>query len=195
MAVLGCGLDLDYPRSHRRLRRRVAEQGLLLTEFDPGTPPDPGNFPKRNRIISGLARAVVVVEADMKSGSLITASHALEQGKEVYAVPGSIYSPVSRGTHWLIRQGAPLISSPLELLEELRLASPGGSPCPAEAGRRGRMGPREERVLACLEAYPLHIDEIAARAGLSASEVGRILVNLELDDMVTALPGHMYQRC
>ena len=191
VAVLGCGLDVDYPRTNRGLKQRVSEKGAVVTEFEPGTKPEAPNFPRRNRIISGLARAVVVVEAGERSGSLITASHALEQGKDVFAVPGSIYSPVSRGTHWLIRQGAPLVGSVEDLLEELGCHA---GQQEGEAGEGYRLTREEESVISALEPYPLHLDEIAAKLGMPVAEVGRILVNLELNDMVTALPGHMYQR-
>ncbi len=194
IAVLGCGLDVDYPRAHRRLRREVAERGALVSEFEPGVLPDPKNFPRRNRIISGLARGVLVVEAGMKSGSLITASYALEQGREVFAVPGSIFSPVSRGTHWLIRQGATLVASAEELVEELGMDRPSRAALKRDGVPEDPpLGPGEKQVLEVMEAYPLHIDEIADRARMPAAEVARILVNLELDDMVSALPGHMYQ--
>ncbi len=190
LAVLGCGLDVDYPRRNKGLRREIISNGALISEFEPGIQPEAANFPRRNRIISGLSKAVVVVEAGERSGSLITAAYALEQGKDVLAVPGSIYSPVSQGTHWLIRQGAGLVGSVRDLLDELGLA-----PCSCDSGescQESSLDPKEAAVLTALGPYPLHLDDLAARLNMSVSEVGRILVNLELSDMVTALPGQMY---
>ena len=196
IAVVGTGLDRVYPARHRELARRIAEDGVLVSEFAPGTPPLPENFPLRNRIIAGLSRGTLVVEAALQSGSLITARLAAEYGREVFAVPGSIHSPLSRGCHALIRQGAKLVESAGDLLEELQGpacapasadTAPTPTPTPAPAARR-------DPVLDALGHDPVTLDELSARTGFSAQQLSGRLLELELEDQVARLPGGLYQR-
>jgi DNA processing protein len=189
IAVVGTGLDRVYPARHRALAHRITEAGVLTSEFAPGTPPLPPNFPMRNRIIAGLARGTLVVEAALQSGSLITARLAAEAGREVFAVPGSIHSPLSRGCHTLIRQGAKLVESAEDIVEELQgaAAAPGGRAAPATSVRG-------DPVLEALGHDPTTLDALCARTGWSAHEVSARLLELELEDQVTRLPGGLYQR-
>lgn len=191
-AVLGCGLDVVYPAENVRLYREVAERGALLAEFDPGTKPDAGNFPIRNRIISGLSRGIIVVEAEEKSGSLITAQRALDQGREVFAVPGNIYSRGSKGTNRLIQQGAKLVQKVEDVLEELwpeRLAGAGGT-----AGVVPPVSDEEGRVLDLLREESVHVDPLIQRSGLSPSRVLQVLLQLELKGLVRQFPGQRFAR-
>jgi DNA processing protein len=189
VAVVGTGLDRVYPARHRMLAHRIATDGVLISEFAPGTPPLPPNFPMRNRIIAGLSRGTLVVEAALKSGSLITARQAAEYGREVFAVPGSIHSPLSRGCHALIRQGAKLVESADDVLEELagqpKLAT--DTAAPAAIGR-------EDPVLRALGHDPATLDALGARTGWSSHELSARLLELELEDQVARLPGGLYQR-
>lgn len=203
VAVIGCGLDVAYPRQNTGLARRVRENGAVITEYPPGTQPEARNFPVRNRIISGLSSAVVVIEAGRKSGSLITASTALEQGREVLAVPGSIYSLKSTGTHWLIRQGAVPVTCVDDILETLRwnnvTDSAGGESCNVKyndvpAREPEGLSPGEKRLWTGLEEYPMHIDELAAACGMSAAEASGLLLQMELKGIVQAVPGQMYRK-
>ena len=196
VAVVGTGLDQVYPPVNRALARRLGQDGGLLSEFALGTPPLPENFPRRNRLISGLARGVLVVEATLNSGSLITARLAAEQGREVFAVPGSINSPFSKGTHRLIREGAKLVETAQDVLEELGL-----EPASAATGRGGESAdPAPEvkgsarKVLAALGHDPAGIDLLARRTGLAADAITVALVELEVAGRVTSLPGGRYQR-
>jgi len=199
IAVLGSGLDVPYPRRNRYLMEEIARSGAVISEFLPGTPPEPGHFPQRNRIISGLCLGVVVVEAGERSGSLITASMALEQGREVMAVPGSVRSGQSRGTHWLIKQGAWLVENGEDVLAVLGLDV--SSPKKADSGSCRvkdhdswkEVTPEKARVLDAIGPYPVHIDEISERTGIGPGLVGAILLELELDGLVQALPGKYYQ--
>jgi DNA processing protein len=199
LAVLGCGLDQDYPREHRDLRRHIRNSGAILTEFPLGTPPEPGHFPARNRIISGLALGVVVVEAAQRSGSLITARLALEQGREVFAVPGMARHYRSIGVHQLLRQGAKLVETAEDILEEIRpmiqrsqgavgakAQVPGADSRPVVPGKFSR---DEAALLAILERESLHIDELGRLLQWSASQVASILLSLELKGAVRQLPG------
>ena len=214
LAVLGCGLDVDYPTVNADLKQAIARSGALLTEFPLGTPPTPGNFPLRNRIISGLSLGVVVVEAAERSGSLITARFALEQGREVFAVPGVAGSMRSTGTHRLIRQGAKLVESVEDILEEIRpLIRPGHVPTGAtnhgelpgmeksgrpEFGSGSGAGPLpqgspEETILTrILDKVPKHIDEIAQEANMPVQRAAAILLELELKGIVSQLPGKYF---
>jgi len=186
IAVLGTGADILYPQRNRALGDRIAREGLIVSEFPLGTPPHGSNFPRRNRVISGLARGCLVVEAALASGSLITARCAAEQGREVFAIPGSIHSPHSKGCHALIKQGAKLVESAQDLLQELGvdvLAAPSAAAAPAAAG-----------LLAQLGYDPCDIDTLCARSGLTADVVSAMLLQLELDGKVASLPGGLYQR-
>lgn len=189
IAVLGTGIDVVYPKRNAALAAQIAERGLLLSEFAPGTAPAAHNFPRRNRLISGLAQGCLVVEAALASGSLITARAAAEQGREVFAIPGSIHSPLSKGCHALIKSGAKLVESAEDILVELGGFRPSGfasttaAPAQAAAGLLQHMG-----------HDPVDVDSLCSRAGLSAEQVSSELLRLELDGYVTSLPGGLYQR-
>ena len=189
VAVVGTGLDRVYPARHRALAHRIATAGVLVSEFAPGTPPLPANFPMRNRIIAGLSRGTLVVEAALQSGSLITARQAAEYGREVFAVPGSIHSPLSRGCHTLIRQGAKLAESADDILDELQ-GGQSAAPTTAAAAPMSRQDP----VLEALGHDPATLDALCARTGWSAQELSARLLELELEDRVARLPGGLYQR-
>jgi DNA processing protein len=190
IGVLGCGIDLVYPSINRQLYREMEERGAIISEFPVGTPPDAPNFPRRNRIISGLSRGVLVVEAAEKSGSLITAGFALEQGREVFAVPGNITFRASRGTNSLIKQGAKLVESVSDIIGELPPESAG---LPGWARKQGFvLSPTEEKVCLFLADKPLHIDELTVRSGLTVSSVSAMLLRLELQGAVMQLPGKMF---
>ena len=189
IAVLGTGIDLTYPRSNSRLLRRIEKEGLVLSEFAPGTPPMPENFPMRNRVISGLSLGTVIVEATARSGSLITARMAAEQGREVFAVPGSIFSAGAEGTHRLIQYGAKLVHDVDDILEEL--------PGDLRAARNKPADPPEElrEVLAALSADEgLHIDTVAQKLACGAGAVSEALLQLEIGGWIRALPGARYVR-
>ena len=193
IAVLGSGIDVIYPKSNRKLFNYIAERGSVLTEFPIGTPPEAKNFPIRNRIISGLSKGVVVVEASRRSGSLITASFALEQGREVLAVPGSIESFKSTGTHLLIKQGATLVENADDVLQELGLNvpySPQGAILKRETSRL--MDEDEKKVYEILGNYPLHIDYIVRYSNFDSARVAGLLTRLELKGLVRQLPGKMF---
>ena len=186
IAVLGTGADILYPPRNRALGERITHEGLIVSEFALGTPPHGGNFPRRNRIISGLARGCLVVEAALASGSLITARLAAEQGREVFAIPGSIHSPHSKGCHALIKQGAKLVESAQDLLEELGMGGFVSPPPPVNPTRTG--------LLADLGYDPCDIDTLCARSGLTAETVSAMLLQLELDGEIASLPGGLYQK-
>ncbi|HEY57154.1 MAG TPA: DNA-protecting protein DprA [Anaerolineae bacterium] len=191
IAVLGSGVDRIYPPEHRRLAERILTHGALVSDYPPGTPPEGANFPPRNRIISGLALAVVIVEAGMKSGALVTASFAADQGREVFAVPGSIYAPQSQGTNWLIQQGARPLLRPQEVLEALELSL---LPVRREARRVLKVSPSEQQVLKFLGAEPVHVDDLSAQAGLPVQEVLATLALLELKGLVRQVGSMSYVR-
>ena len=196
VAVTGTGLDLVYPARHRDLAHHIADAGCLLSEYPLGTPAIASNFPRRNRIISGLSLGVLVVEAAAQSGSLITARSAVEQGREVFAIPGSIHSPLSKGCHLLIRQGAKLVESAQDILEELRWDSANSSVfaptlTPAAAARDDAL---YNALLTAAGYDPVSVDQLAERTNLSAAEVQACLLTLELDGMVELLPGGKYRR-
>ncbi|MBW1981945.1 MAG: DNA-protecting protein DprA [Deltaproteobacteria bacterium] len=198
VAVLGSGLDRIYPAENRKLAERISSAGAVLSEFPLGTPPEPGNFPVRNRIISGLALGVVVVEATAKSGSLITARMALDQGREVFAVPGAVGSPGVAGPHRLIKEGAKLVEKAEDIIEEilpmLGSAAAAAAPSNVAAGeQRGiELDQREKDVLEALGGEPLHIDHIARQTGLSVSRTAELLLHLEIKGLVQQLPGTMF---
>ena len=197
IAVVGTGLDRVYPKRHLDLAHRIARQGMIISEFPLGTPPLTANFPRRNRIISGLSRGTLVVEAALQSGSLITARLAAEQGKEVFAIPGSIHSPQSRGCHSLIKQGAKLVEVAQDVLEELRLAPTSGAAPdalqePPEEDEAA--GSRDSPLLAALGFDAVSLDALQARTGLDTAHLQAGLLELELDGQVARLPGGLFQR-
>jgi DNA processing protein len=196
IAVVGTGLDRVYPKSHLELARRIAQKGLLISEFPLGTPPLSANFPKRNRIIAGLSRGTVVVEAALKSGSLITARLAAEQGKDVFAIPGSIHSTQSRGCHALIKQGAKLVESASDILEELKIDMGWQSNATPQADNAEKDGPAadEGALLEALGFDPVGLDALQARTGLDTASLQAQLMALELDGEVARLPGGLFQR-
>lgn len=196
LAVTGTGLDRVYPARHRELAHQIAEQGgALVSEFVLGTPPLPDHFPRRNRIISGLCLGTLVVEAAVQSGSLITARAAAEQGREVFAIPGSIHSPLARGCHALIRQGAKLVETAQDILEELNpLARTVMAVAPAgEAGNDvGELDVETAKLFNCLGYEPSSVDVLIARSGLTPEKVSSILLMLELRGYVATMPGGLY---
>ena len=197
IAVLGCGLDVNYPPEHGRLREEIAASGAVLTEFPAGTQPKPSHFPQRNRIISGLSLGVVVVEAAEDSGSLITARLALEQGREVFAVPGSIDAPLSRGPHGLLKQGAKLVETVDDVIEELlpqldTAVAPKRRPGFSKAAEVPNLSPEERLLLEQMTRDPLHLDDLTERSGLTPAGVAGILLGLELKGVVRQLPGQRY---
>ena len=211
LAVCGTGLDMDYPRANAALAHRIAAHGALISEFPPGTPALKANFPRRNRIISGLALGTLVVEAALQSGSLITARLAAEQGREVFAIPGSIHNPLSRGCHQLIRQGAKLVESAEDIFAELgalvaALAGSlaGGELPPGAAARvkapefagsfRGLLDKEYEILLDALGFEPAGVDLLVERTGLRADEVASMLLILELEGRIDSYPGGLYVR-
>jgi DNA processing protein len=193
IAVLGTGIDVVYPRRNAELAEEIAVRGLLLSEFALGTGPVAHNFPRRNRLISGLAQGCLVVEAAVESGSLITARAAAEQGREVFAIPGSIHSPVSRGCHALIKSGAKLVESAEDVLAELSGFRPSGY-ASTTARAAAASAEVEQGLLAHMGHDPVDIDSLCGRAGMSAEQVSSQLLRLELEGRVTALPGGLYQR-
>ncbi|MET0542268.1 MAG: DNA-processing protein DprA [Variovorax sp.] len=198
VALVGTGLDRVYPARHRDLARRIVRQGMLISEFPIGTPPLNQNFPKRNRLIAGLSLGTLVVEAALKSGSLITAREASEQGKDVFAIPGSIHAPQSRGCHALIRQGAKLVESVQDILEELRLPVEGGAgggsaAMPADQAA-GHGSAADNALLDALGHDPVSLDALGARTGWGAGALQARLLELELDGHVARLPGGLFQR-
>ena len=197
IAVVGTGLDRVYPRKNLDLAHRIAAHGLIVSEYPLGTPPLPGNFPKRNRIISGLSQGTLVVEAALASGSLITARMAAEQGREVFAIPGSIHAPQSRGCHALIRQGAKLVESAQDVLEELKIPAatvPGLPHQGVNAPGADASDETEDPVLAALGYDPMGLDALIARTGMDASTLQVALLELELDGRIARLPGGLFQR-
>jgi DNA processing protein len=196
VAVTANGLDIVYPRSHRRLAREIAHNGALVSEFSPGSAPLARHFPRRNRLISGLSLGVVVVEAAQRSGSLITARLAGEQGREVFAVPGPIQSPLSQGCHHLIRQGAKLVERISDILEELPvgLAQMPGKEVSGSAAAPQRLDEEHKKVLESLSYRAVSVDSVVERSGLTADTVCSILLALELRGLVVPVPGGAYCR-
>lgn len=188
IAVVGTGLDVVYPRRHRELAHRIAESGLLVSEFPLGTAPLAPNFPQRNRIIAGLSLGTLVVEAALESGSLITAGQAAEAGREVFAIPGSIHSPQSRGCHALIKQGAKLVETAQDVLVELGGASMAP---PAQAAIPGLAA---HPLLDAMGFEPVSLDTLQSRTGLNTATLSAQLLELELQGRLARMPGGLYQR-
>lgn len=194
IAVVGTGLDIVYPAKNHPLAHKLAKEGALISEFPLGTPAIGRNFPRRNRIISGMSHGCLVIEAALQSGSLITARQALEQGREVMAIPGSIHSPLSKGCHALIKQGAKLVENTQDILDELNCV-PIGQRKPSQ-GNTGDTDAAAENIalLNYLGYDAVDIDTLCARSGLTAEVVSAMLLTLELDGQVSSLPGGCYQR-
>jgi DNA processing protein len=190
IAVVGTGQDRIYPAANRELAHALAEDGLLLTEFPLGTPPLAANFPRRNRIISGLSLGCLVVEASLQSGSLITARMALEQGREVFAIPGSIHAPQAKGCHHLIKQGAKLVENAQDILDELRHFAANKS----EQEAAPRMSAPEHPLLVHIGFDPVDMDSLSMRSGLTIESLSAILLQLELEGHIAVLPSGLYQR-
>ncbi len=197
IAVLGCGVDKIYPVTNRKLAEKITENGAIVSEFPLGTAAAAEHFPRRNRVVSGLSLGVLVVEATLRSGSLITARLAGEQGREVFAIPGSIHSPLSRGCHHLIQQGAKLVEKAQDILEELgpltsaanRLTTP--SPTPLN---KNILAAHHQQLLECVGFEPTTLDQLAARSGLPLSDLTSTVLILELKGYISTVPGG-YMRC
>lgn len=192
IAIVGTGLDKVYPAANRELAHALAQQGALISEFPLGTPPLAANFPRRNRLISGMSAGCLVVEASLQSGSLITARLALEQGRDVFAIPGSIHAPQSKGCHALLKQGAKLVETAQDILEEL------GSLIPAPTRNTATQGADKQDPDAALLDHigfdPVDVDTLRARCGLTVAELSAMLLTLELEGLISTLPGGLYQR-
>lgn len=193
IAVLGCGLDVVYPRINSRLYRRIAETGLLVSEYPLGTRPDGFRFPARNRIIAGLSRGVVVVEAARRSGTMITVQHALEEGREVFAVPGQVDSAKSAGSHWLLQQGAGLVVCADDIVQGVGLPS-ASVPASGFQQETDSVDGAAAEVLTLLEPYPVLRDELLRRSGLGSARLSELLLMLELAGCVEILPGDRVRR-
>jgi DNA processing protein len=193
VAVLGCGLGTVYPAENKALFHRIAERGAVISEFPFMTPPEAHNFPIRNRVISGLALGTIIVEATHKSGSLITAGLAAEQGREVFAVPGSVTSFKSMGTHRLIKEGAKLVEHVNDVIEELNISQKKAAVEPKKPPAMP-LTQGERIVLSELSPYPIHIDKLARQVSLSAGEISSLLLQLELKGLVTQSPGKLFSR-
>ena len=195
IAVLGCGVDMIYPSENRNLFHQIIEQGAVLSEFPMGSPPEAGHFPRRNRIISGLSIGVVIVQASAESGSLITAGYALEQGREIFAVPGNIGAEGSRGTNRLIKEGAKLVESSEDILEEVlpqwrregEMAQKGEDPVLT-------LTEAEKCLYGLLEETPLHIDALIRESQLDPGNVSSLLLNLELKGLISQWPGKCFSK-
>jgi len=190
IGVLGCGIDVVYPAENRKLFSDMASRGALVSEFSMGAQPLPENFPRRNRIISGLCSGVLVVEAAEGSGSLITAQCALEQGRDIFAIPGNIHSMNSRGANRLIKQGAKLVERVEDILEEMSDRTVRAEEPPHLS--RFSFSPPEASIYSLLSATPLHIDEIATKSALTVADVSAILLRLELDGIIIQHPGKLF---
>jgi len=194
VAVLGCGIDVVYPPENAHLAQNIIAQGAILSEYPPGTPPLAGHFPGRNRIISGLAKGVLIVEAANKSGSLLTADFALEQGREVFAVPGPVYSKTGGGVNRLLKDGAHLVTEARDILDVLWPGSAADLPILAGDPLPDRLSTEQLIVYQSLGEEPLHIDELARKCSLTAMELSAILLHLELEGGAEQLPGMRFIR-
>jgi len=201
VAVLGCGVDIVYPKENRELMKYISKHGAIISEYPPGTYPNPGNFPARNRIISGLSYGTVVIEAGEKSGSLITADCALEQGREVFAVPGNIDGKYSIGTNNLIKQGAKLVNSEMDILDELpqhilrRIINKSTCINPSELNQPiDGLSVEEQQVINALSDIPMHIDLLFRKLGLNMQTLSATLTILEMKGLVRQIPGKFFIR-
>lgn len=192
VAVIGTGADIDYPRQNAKLAALLEERGAIVSEYPLGTPPAAHNFPRRNRLIAGLSRGCLVVEAALGSGSLTTARMAADQGREVYAIPGSIHSPLSRGCHALIRNGAKLVETAQDVMEELGMSA--SRPATKRSTTKPNPSSPAEKLLLHVGYDPSDVATIAHRAGLTPQAVSAMLLQLELEGRVAGLPGGRYQR-
>jgi DNA processing protein len=198
IAVIGTGIDRIYPSKNKQLAYEIAEKGLIITEFPIGTPPLNSNFPKRNRIISGLSLATLVVEATRKSGSLITARLGMEQGREVFAIPGSIHNPQSKGCHHLIRQGAKLVDQASDIIDDI--GSLLGYIAEQVETHNDSLSNSEfdseyQAVLDAMGYDPVSIDTLVNRCGLTIEQLSSMLLILELNDQIKTAPGGLFVRC
>jgi DNA processing protein len=193
IAFIGTGIDRVYPARNRELAHEIGAKGVIVSEFPIGTPVIASNFPRRNRLISGIARGVLVVEAAVESGSLITARLAGEQGREVFAIPGSIHSPQSRGCHRLLREGAKLVETAQDILEELRWDTPPPILLDAESPSASTTD-ENTKILSLMGYDPCGLDELVSRSGLAAEALAVILLHLELEGRIASLQGGRYQR-
>ena len=185
IVVLGCGIDVVYPKQNASLFRKIEDTGLIISEFLPGTKPLPYHFPMRNRIISGLSRLVIVAEASSKSGSLITANYAAEQGKSVMAVPGSIFSKGSNGCNKLIRDGAQIFSGMEDLYSILELKIP---------KKEGIISPIKRKILSVIAKSPTHIDEIVEKSCIDRAALFKVLFEMQIRNEIVSLPGNYYAK-
>ena len=193
IAVVGTGLDIVYPARHRELAHKIAEHGLIISEFTLGTPSKAQNFPRRNRIISGLSLGCLVIEANIDSGSLITARLAAEQGREVFAIPGSIHSPVTKGCHQLIKQGAKLVENTTDILEEILINTQSISPF-GPLAHSGQTAAEPNKLLASMGFDAINFESILTISGLTTEALSSMLMLLELEGRITTLAGGKYQR-
>jgi len=191
VAVLGCGVDVVYPRENKKVMEEIIDKGAVISEFPPGTAPMAGNFPVRNRIISGLSRGILVVEAADKSGSLITADLALEQGRDVFAVPGQVTNSVNRGAHRLIKQGAKLVEDAGDILEDFGYSF---FAKPATGEKQADLTGDEKKIYNIISDDPVSSETIIVKTGFNTSQVLAILLELELRGLVSQLPGQRYIR-
>lgn len=192
VAVLGCGLDIIYPPEHEKLYSEITASGAIISEFPRHTGPEPGNFPMRNRIISGLCRGIVVVEAQEKSGALITADFALEQGRDVFAVPGPINSKTSVGTNNLIKQGAKLVAGCQDITEEYSDLVDSNEPVPLEQGGLPFLTAEENQIIEAMGNDPGHFDYLLDKTGFNIGQLSTLLLQLELRGIIRGLPGNYY---
>jgi len=199
VAVLGNGLSSIYPAPHKKIARQIIEQGLLLSEYPPATKPSPGHFPQRNRIISGMSTGVLVVEAAKKSGSLITAHYALEQGRDVFAIPGSLHNPLARGTHSLIKQGAKLVETAHDIIEELApmvsIVLNKAASVESCVQEYDELEPDYKQLLDSMAYDIVSVDSLVKLSGLTAEVVSSMLLILELQGMIESQQGGKYCRC
>jgi DNA processing protein len=192
IAILGCGVDIVYPPENRGLMDEIIKKGAVISEFSLGEEPDAPHFPQRNRIISGLSKGVLVVEAPLKSGALITANFALDQGRDVFAIPGNINSPNSHGTNQLIKEGAKLVESVEDVLEELNFSELAQLKKEKIKNKNPSLSPEESKIFNLLKDEPSHIDLLVKLSRFPASKVGELLMRLQIKSLVRELPGKLF---